>query len=71
MKQLNDLSNAELNTLYNKLDRDCVQAHETDRIKWSALCDMQSKVQAEIEKRVQCETQDLNRVYGVEIIKSK
>ena len=71
MKQLNDLSNAELNTLHSKLEKDTTQAHSTDRIKWSALCDMSNVVQQEINNRVQCETQDLNRVYGVEIIKAK
>jgi hypothetical protein len=70
MKQLNDLSNAELNTLHKKLEKDSTQAHVTDRIKWSALCDMLNVVQREINNRVCCASQDLNRVYGVEIIKA-
>ena len=71
MKQLNDLSNAELNTLHNKLDKDSGIAYRTDRIKWTALIDMKSMVQSEIDRRVVCASQDLNRVYGVEIIKAK
>ena len=71
MKQLNDLSNAELNTLHNKLDKDSGVAYRNDRIQWSALCDMMNTVQSEIDRRVVCASQDLNRVYGVEIIKAK
>jgi hypothetical protein len=65
------LTDAELNIAYQKVQEDKLAAHRTNAIKWNALFKLKCELEEEINKRAGTQYAAFASRYGIKVEKKK